>query len=197
MRKVVSGISLLALVLVLGWLTTGCETLEGPKNPPVPPVSSDVLNIGDLVSVVFSDLPTAIPPFEERVKDDGSITLLGNQTFQVAGKARRVLEQEIHDRYVPSYFVHLTVTVRPQERFYYVGGEVKLPSRQPHPGEITVLKAIASAGGFTDYANRKKVRLTHSNGQTVIEDCEAALENPQLDLPVYPGDKINVPRSLL
>ena len=190
---------MLALVLALGRLTTGCGTLEGTSNPPPPTTNttSDVLNVGDLVSVIFSDLPTSIPPFEERVKDDGSITLLGNQTFQVAGKARRDLEQEIHDRYVPSYFVHLTVTVRPQERFYYVGGEVKLASRQPHPGEMTVLKAVASAGGFTDYANRKKVRLTHSNGQTVIEDCDAALENPRLDLPVFPGDKINVPRSLL
>lgn len=186
-------------LLALGWLTAGCGALQntGNSNPPPIAITSDVLNVGDLVTVIFSDLPTVTPPFEERVKDDGTITLLQNQTFQAAGKARRNLEQEIHDRYVPDYYVHLTVTVKPQERFYYVGGEVKLPSRQPHPGEMTVLKAVASAGGFTDFANRRKVRLTHSDGKTIIEDCVAALENPQLDLPVYPGDKIDVPRSWL
>jgi polysaccharide export outer membrane protein len=191
----------LALFLALVWLNTGCGALEG-TNPPVTNqinagTTSDVLNVGDLVTVIFSDLPTPTTPFEERVKDDGTITLLHNQTFQVAGKSRRAVEQEIHDRYVPAYYVHLTATVKPQERFYYVGGEVKRPSRQPHPGEITVLKAIASAEGFTDFANKRKVRLTRANGRTVIVDCEAALENPQLDLPVYPGDNIVVPRSWL
>jgi len=71
-----------------------------------------------------------------------------------------------------------------------------MPSRQPHPGEMTVIKAIASAQGFTDFANKHKVRLTRANGHSFIVDCDDALKNPQLDLPVYPGDKIDVPRSL-
>jgi polysaccharide biosynthesis/export protein VpsN len=164
--------------------------------PPRAGSSSDVLRVGDLVVVVFSDLPVLVPPFEERVKDDGTITLLLNQSFHAAGKVRGELEREIRERYVPRYYVNLTVTVKPQERFIYVEGEVKLPSRQLHPGDITVLKAIASAGGFTDYANKRKVRLLRANGQTAIVDCVAVLDNPQLDLPVNPNDKIHVPRRL-
>ena len=196
-----SGIALAAL-LAIGWFTTGCGSLGNTNVTTTATqtgVTSDILNVGDLVTVRFSDLPRETKPFEdfeERVKDDGTITLLHNQTFQVAGKSRRAVEQEIHDRYVPSYYVHLTATVKPQERFYYVGGEVKMPSRQPHPGEMTVLKAVASAQGFTDFANKHKVQLTRANGRSFIVDCDDALKNPQLDLPVYPGDKIDVPRSI-
>lgn len=189
----------LAALLALGGLLTSCSVFDGNKNTvslPGPVKSSESLNIGDLVTVVFSDTPTATLPFEERVKEDGTITLLLNQTFKVAGKSRSEVEKEIRARYVPAYYVNLTVTVKPQERYYYVNGEVKLPSRQPYPGELTVLKAIASAQGFTDFANTKKVRLTRANGHTVIVNCDKALQDAHLDLPVYPGDKIDVPRSI-
>jgi protein involved in polysaccharide export with SLBB domain len=188
-------------ILAITWFVTSCESLRGTggggnHSPPRAADSSDILHVGDLVVVVFSDLPTPALPFEERVKDDGTITLLLNQTFQAAGKTRGDLEKEIRTRYVPRYYLNLTVTVKPQERYFYVEGEVRLPSRQPHPGDITVLKAIASAGGFTDFANKRKVRLMRGNGQTIIVNCVAVLENPQLDLPVYPNDKIHVPRRL-
>lgn len=203
LHKILRLLTVAGGLLTAAWLVTGCEPLgggvgEGGESnvPPRAGSSSDILRIGDLVMVVFSDLPVLVPPFEERVKDDGTITLLMNQSFHAAGKTRSELEKEIRARYVPGYYVNLTVTVKPQERFFYVEGEVRLPSRQLHPGDITVLKAIASAGGFTDYANKRKVRLLRANGQTAIVDCVAVLDNPQLDLPVNPNDKIHVPRRL-
>ncbi len=191
---------LLAALLHLSGLLTSCSLFDGStKNTgplPGPVKTSETLNSGDLVTIVFSDTPTATLPFEERVKDDGTITLLLNQTFQVAGKSRSTVEKEIRARYVPAYYVNLTVTVKPQERFYYVNGEVKMPSRQPYPGEITVTKAIATAGGLTDFAKHSKVRLTRASGQSINVDYDAALEDSKKDLPVYPGDKIDVPRRL-
>lgn len=201
LRKIFQRTIITATLLAGAAAFTGCESFGGNETPaPAAPAAasktSEALNVGDLVTVVFSDTPTPTTPFEERVKDDGTITLLLNQTFQVAGKTRSAVEKEVRARYVPAYFVNLTVTVKPQERYFYVNGEVKTPSRQPHPGEITVLKAIASAQGFTDYANKKKVRLTRADGRTVIVNCEKALKDAQLDLPVYPGDNIDVPRSI-
>jgi polysaccharide export outer membrane protein len=186
--------ALLSISLIL----VGCDTAGGPhtnvNNTPPNAVGYEVLKNGDLVTILFSDLPVPTAPLEERVKDDGTITLVYNQTFMAAGKTRGALEREIRERYVPSYYLNLTVTVKLPEQFYYVDGEVKMPSRQPHPGEMSVLKAIASAQGFTDFANKHKVRVTRANGQTFIEDCVAANENPQLDLPVYPNDKVHVAR---
>ena len=189
----------LSAVALIG--LTGCETLGDNSGTNPPPAhatvnDSDTLQIGDSVTVVFSDLSTPLQPFEERVKNDGSITLLQNQKFQAAGKNRGDLEREIRARYVPDYYRNLTVTIKPLERFFYVSGEVNNRSRQPYLGELTVTKAIASAGGFTDFANKKKVRLTRANGKTIIVNCVAAQENSTLDLPVYPGDSITVGRSL-
>lgn len=194
--------ALAAAVLAAGLLIAGCGPLDAggggtSRRAPVPVnTASDVLNIGDPITVVFSDLPMIIPTFEERVKTDGTITLLNNQTFVAAGKTRGELEKEIRVRYVPSYYINLTVTVKPAERFYFVDGEVKVPNRYTVSGETTVLKAIASAGSFTDFAKKSRVQLTRSGGQSFTVDCEAAQENPALDLPVYSGDKIYVPRRL-
>jgi polysaccharide export outer membrane protein len=154
--------------------------------------------VGDSLTVTFVDTPTVIPPFEEKIKEDGTITLTLNQVFKAEGKTRGELEKEIRARYVPDYYKQMTVMIKPEvsTRWYYVDGEVKTPSRQIYNIRITVLKAIASAGGFTDFANKKKVKLTRLDGRTQVVNCPKALENPALDPEVYPGDKIYVPRRL-
>jgi polysaccharide export outer membrane protein len=115
-----------------------------------------------------------------------------------AGKTTGDLEKEIRKCYVPNYYKYMTVSVRQQEstRWYYINGEVKSPNRQIYNSRITVLKAIASAGGFTDFANKKKVKLTRVDGRTQTVNCVKALDNPSLDPEVYPGDTIHVPRRI-
>ena len=107
------------------------------------------------------------------------------------------MEKEIHDAYVPKYFRALTVMVQRQQasQFYYVGGEVKLPNRQVYiDSSLTVLGAIRSCGDFTDFANKKKVELTRPDGSRFIINCIKAQTNPKLDMEVFPGDRIWVPR---
>ncbi len=158
--------------------------------------SAETLRAGDSLTIVFSDLPTGPVSFEARVKEDGGITLLHNLTFIAAGKTLGELEKEIRARYVPDYYGSLTVTIKPQNRFYFVDGEVKAVNRYIYEGRTTVLKAIASASGFTDFANKKRVKLTRANNTTETVNCIKALEDPRLDLEVFPGDKIHVPRRL-
>jgi polysaccharide export outer membrane protein len=143
-------------------------------------------------------LPTPTAPFQAKLKDDGTITLLLNQPFTAAGKTRGDLEKEIRERYVPRYFKYMTVTItrEVQTLFYYLDGEVKAPNRQIYISRITVLKAIASAGGFTEYAKKKAVKLTRLDGRKITVNCVKALDDPSLDLEVYPGDKIYVPRKI-
>jgi protein involved in polysaccharide export with SLBB domain len=51
------------------------------------------------------------------------------------------------------------------------------------------------AGGFTEYANTKKVTLIR-DGKTIIVDCKKALQDPaKYDVPVFPGDSINVKKG--
>jgi len=159
----------------------------------------DAIRAGDTLRINLSDLPIIVQsPIEERVKDDGTITLLENQTFTAAGKTRGQLEKEIHDRYVPDYYKKMTVSVLPKSetQFYFVGGEVKLPNREVYLSRTTVLKAITSAGGFTDFAWKGNVTLTRVDGRTVKVNCNKAQQDPRLDLEVFPGDKIWVPRRI-
>jgi polysaccharide biosynthesis/export protein VpsN len=162
------------------------------------PLEPEVLHVGDSLTVTFTDTPTPIPPSQEKVKEDGTITLMQNQTFKVDGKTRGELEKEIRVRYVPDYVRYLTVTVTPDviTRWYYVNGEVKIPNRYNYNNRITVLRAVASAGGFTDFANKKKVRITRANGRTETVNCLKAIDKPNLDPEIYPGDTIHVRRRL-
>lgn len=163
-------------------------------------VATDVFrfHIGDTVTVNFSDTPDTRQPHEERIREDGNLTLPLIGTVKAVDKTPGELQKEIHDLYVPKYYVRMTVTVKYQsvELVYYVDGEVKMPNRYPYLGPTTVLKAISSAGDFTDFARRNKVTLTRANGAIVKVDCKKALENPALDPPVFPGDKIHVPRRI-
>ncbi len=176
----------------------GTPALAGTNEPLRVPEGErlDILHPGDLLTITFADLPIVVQPIEQRVRDDGTITLIENQTFTAANKTRGQLEKEIRERYVPKIYLKMTVSVMHQKdtQFYYVGGEVKSPGRQVFISRLTVLGAIKSAGDFTDFANKKKVQLTRANGRTFKINCKDALQTPALDLEVFPGDIINVPR---
>lgn len=160
--------------------------------------SIDRIRVGDTLLITFSDLPGPLqPPIEDRVRDNGRIMLIQNLSFQAAGKERAELEKEIHDAYVPKYFKTMSVQVTPQKntQFYYVDGEVRKPDRQIYISRLTVLKAIASANGFTDFAHKSKVLLTRSDGRTETINCIKAQKDPRLDPEIYPGDRIQVFRK--
>jgi len=169
----------------------------GAASPGEAPLyAAAVIHAGEAVEVTFTDLTPAVAPIDLRVKDDGTITLLFNETFSAVGKTTVELEKEVRARYVPKYYVNLTVTIRQLEQYYFVGGQVKAPNRYPYAGPTTVTKAIQSAGDFTDFANKKKIKLTRPDGTSSIVDWFKAQNDPRLDPPVFPVDKITVPQRI-
>lgn len=160
-------------------------------------MTSGVLRVGDLVRVSLLDIPQPPPPIEIRIPDDGRITLPWNITVDARNKTISQLQEEIRNAYVPRFFVRLTVNIKTEERFYFVGGEVRVPARQQYLGDMTVLRAIDTVGGFTDFANRKKIELRRANGEIHVINWEKARQNPKLDLKVFPNDQITVSRRWL
>ena len=159
--------------------------------------SSDLLEPGNPVTISFSGLSTVPLPFTCRIREDGTITPpYLNKQIKAAGKTIGALEQELEKEYVPKIYRTINVTIKTAERFYFVGGEVRQPSRQPYIGRITVSQAIQSAGDFTDFADQRKVRVFRSNNKVEIVDCKAALEDPTKDVLIYPGDRIVVDSKL-
>jgi protein involved in polysaccharide export with SLBB domain len=160
------------------------------------PGSMDQFRVGDMVSIAFQGTSASeqlLQPYAETVKEDGTVTppLVGS--IVAAGKTPGELQNALQARYNKLY-KRLSVNIVTQNRYYYVSGEVRKPGPEPYLGETDIIKAISAGGDFTDFANRKKVRLTRADGRTEIVNVLRVMEDPQYDVPVYPGDKILVPR---
>jgi len=73
---------------------------------------------------------------------------------------------------------------------FYVSGEVKKPDSYKLDSDMTVIKAITRAGGFSNIAAKGKVRIIR-----IINGEKQLLENVNMDEPILPDDVIIVPES--
>jgi len=135
-------------LLLLAAGVGACNSAAGL--PPLPPSGSDyVLGPGDRVRIItFGDQQLT---GEFRVNDSGfiAVPLLGN--VQAAGLSPRQLESRVEAALTqaklfkkPSVSVEV-VAYRP----IFVLGEVSKPGQYPYQPGMTVVAAVAIAGGFT------------------------------------------------
>ena len=57
-----------------------------------------------------------------------------------------------------------------------------------------MLKAISSAGDFSEFGDKTEVTITRVGDRKEVVDCKKALKDPKLDRPLFPGDRVYVPR---
>lgn len=203
-------LSVIALTAIVG-LLAGCGgggiPAWNPKKDRGPMGASggtndiDALNMvilqpGDPITITFTELAPGMQESRQRIGEDGNINLHLGVTIKAAGRTPTQVAQAIREAYVPKYYQYLTPTVKPDERFYYVGGEVRQPGRQPYTGPMTVIRAIDTGGGFTDYAKKSEIILTRGNGQKFRVNYKKAIKDPAYDPPVYPNDQVKVERRL-
>jgi polysaccharide biosynthesis/export protein len=115
-----------------------------------------------------------------------SIPLAGHIT--AAGLTTKQLERSIKSALTKGIVRDPRVNVEiALYRPYYILGEVKKGGEFPYRLGLTVMDAVASAGGFTYRANENKVYLRRSGaGAEEIYPLDAPV-------PVFPGDNIRVP----
>ena len=111
-----------------------------------------------------------------------------------ATQAQVVIENKLKAEKI---FTHPTVTIGVQQssRFVNIGGAVRNPGRVVYTADLTLMSAINAAGGFNDFADRKRVRMVRESKAEVI-DTRKLMKDPSLDRKVQPGDQIEVPQSL-
>ena len=199
---------LLLLIALVSLLGTGCISNNpgGPNNiidfgPSSPreihrPDARSVIDAGDKLSIIMSDFPNGPIKFQVTVSDDGNVVLHLNQNFRARGKTLTALQTEIHQRYVPSYYPRMTVQVEAEGQFFFVQGHVNRPDRFPYSSGMTTMKAISTANGFDPFAKKRSVIVTRQDGQKYRVNCEKAKTDARYDLPIFPGDRINVPRRI-
>ncbi|WP_244154253.1 polysaccharide biosynthesis/export family protein [Desulfospira joergensenii] len=76
-------------------------------------------------------------------------------------------------------------------RTYYVSGEVNKPDSYKYESDVTVIKAITKAGGFSKIAAKGKVKIIRT-----VNNEKRIFEQVKMDEPVLPDDVIVVPESL-
>lgn len=135
-----------------------------------------------------------------QVRPDGKITLPLVGDIPAAGRTSIELRNAIAgalEEYIAKPVVTVIVTeTTPQ--VVYITGEVNKPGALPVAnGQMSIIQAIAMAGGFTDFANKKDIRVLRkgaSGMQTLRFNYKEAIddENRREPLPLLPGDTVIV-----
>jgi protein involved in polysaccharide export with SLBB domain len=179
-------------------LLTGCAGSYSPSASAVEGrAANDVIREGDKITIQLSGVPDGGFFMEKQIPASGDITLpILTQSFHVIGRNTAAVGSEITDAYKSQkIYTNPVVTVLAEERFIIVGGEVRSPSNVPYRPDSTLMSTITSCAGFTEYANRRSIRLIRGK-EVIYYDGNKAASDPGADPPVYPGDQIYVSRTM-
>ena len=142
-----------------------------------------------------------------RVNDNGELEVPYVGLVPARGKSCKELAYTIKSLLEKEYYYHATVILavdRVSEKSrgrIYVYGSVKQqgPQEIPPDESYTVSKAIIKAGGFGDFANKRKVKLTRKSGQESTVDLKRVIEEGHTDedFDLAPDDQIYVPQRLI
>jgi polysaccharide export outer membrane protein len=136
-----------------------------------------------------------------QVRPDGKITLplIGDIV------ATDLTPIELRDRIAASLKEYVTnpvvtvIVVEASPALVYVMGEVTQPGSIPMRGSMTVLQALAMAGGFREFANPKDIRILRKAGgvlktvETIRFNYNDAVKGNLAPVFLQPGDMIVVP----
>ena len=160
------------------------------------------VGIGDILEIKI----LRPEPSQDRVtvspSGDISVAYLGS--LKVKGKTITEIQQNIQYRLSHGYLKYCVVTVslvESRSRNFTISGEVNSPGTYPLGDNTTVLKAISTAGGFTRFGSKSKVRVLRQRqdrpGYTKIEiDVGKVMDgDASADIVLEPGDIIVVSES--
>jgi len=143
------------------------------------------LGAADKIRVLVYNEPNLSGEFIVNSAGTLSLPLIGDVV--AAGRTTDEIRQEIEQRLAAGYLRAPQVSIDVLEyRPYFILGEVNKPGDYPYTADLTVLKAVATANGFTYRADQKHVWLKHA-GQTKEQKYSITS-----DLPLQPGDTIRI-----
>lgn len=135
----------------------------------------------------------------------GRLKATGKTCKSLAMEAKAVLEKEFY--YQATVIIGIDSLFKKSLGKIYVLGAVPAPGEQEIPSDstYTVAKAILKAGGFTQFSDRKRVKVTRQVGadsattETFFVNIIDIWEKGKLDLdrPVQAGDMIYVGKKVI
>jgi polysaccharide export outer membrane protein len=180
-------------------MTAAGSRAEDRKPAPVPagppPASSYVIGLGDVLRVTVWKEPELTG--EATVRSDGMITvpLLGD--VAAAGRRPGQLATELAtalQAFIEVPRVTVTVAQATSARIYVVGQMLR-PGEFPLSGRLTVLKALALAGGFKDFARPDQIVIVREDQTVLSFNYKRVIEGKDVsqNILLSAGDTIVVP----
>jgi polysaccharide export outer membrane protein len=109
------------------------------------------------------------------VDGGGSVQLPLIGSVRAAGLTVAELQKQLISKFSDGYLVNPNVEVDVVNyRPFYIIGEIKAPGQYPYVNGMSILNAVALAGGFTDRADKSEVYIRRNGSAKEIE---------------YPGDE--------
>ena len=144
------------------------------------------LAVGDRVKVTVFGQDDLSGEFD--VGGSGAIVMPLIREVPAANRTVAELQAAIVAALSPNYVKNPRVSVEVLSyRPVYILGEVTKPGDYPYVSGMTVVNAIAVAGGFTYRARQSKITIQRDKDGDVVKLAAA------LDTPIKPGDVIQVP----
>jgi polysaccharide export outer membrane protein len=145
----------------------------------------------------FDENVTVQPDGNISVKLIGSVKIGGLTVDEAKAKVTDALKARLND---PEVSLTLSDWVKPS---YVVAGQVGAPGKFEIHGSVTVVQAIAIAGGFKDNAKHSQVilfrRINDDTAKTTVLDVKSMInpKHPKLteDIALQPGDMLVVPKN--
>jgi len=159
---------------------------------PVLPASADDspqyrLGAGDRIVVTVFGHEDLSGEFELDGQGRIALPLAGEVTL--AHHRLREAERAVADRLKPDYLIDPRVSIQVTNyRPFYILGEVNRPGSYPYVNGLTVVQAVAIAGGYTYRARESRVSIRRAGDP----DGERRPAGP--GMVVLPGDVIDVPQ---
>jgi len=143
------------------------------------------LGTGDKVRVTVFNEKDLSGDFD--VNDQGLLALPLIGQVKVVGLTLSEAQGLITQKYGRDYLVNPRVNVEVLNyRPFFILGEVKNPGSYPYVNGISIVNAVALAGGYTPRANRDRIVVKHAS------DPAAGEQPVREDSPVLPSDVIRV-----
>jgi polysaccharide export outer membrane protein len=170
-------------------LLAGCVDRPPLAGPTTVGSGPYLLGAGDELRIVVYDQPSLTNLYEVDQSGRISMPLIGD--VPARDSTADVLANRIEARLATAYLRDPNVTVEVANyRPFFVLGEVGDPGQFPYVPGISAETAIAVAGGFTDRANRRVVRISRTINGQLFEERIPVIER------IRPGDTIYVFESL-
>ena len=134
-----------------------------------------------------------------QIRPDGKITLPLIGDIAAAGKTSSQLRDDVAvalEEYMKRRPAVTVIVVETVPKTISVIGEVGASGTQVVAGEVSIIQALATAGGFTEWAKKKDIKVLRptANGVTTLEfNYEDAIKGKTPILMLRPGDTVIVP----